>query len=215
MKSVTERMHGKATIGLSIVLVLLLCSTAISSVAAQTLPSSNTTAGAKYPPYPVNLYEFYRSDCPHCRALMPTVDALSYQYPTLRVYKIEIQNGANYTLFTDKFMPAYGVKIDSVPTIFIGAKVFQGGEEMAPRIQAEVARAVQNGATGQGDLIMGRVVPTPTPIPQTRTSNVSANATTQDSGTAGASQESFPLALFISTGLISGMNPVCFPFSSF
>jgi cytochrome c biogenesis protein CcdA len=134
------------------------------------------------------------------------IDELARQYPTLHVYKIETQNNANYSLFTDKFMPAYNVSIYSTPTIFIGKKAFQGGEESMPAVQAEVARAIQSGATGPGDQIMGNVVPTPTPI--SRTNNATRNATTSDDGT--EVQGSFPLPLFITTGIISGLNPCVF-----
>ncbi|MGZ8884928.1 MAG: thioredoxin family protein, partial [Halobacteriota archaeon] len=102
MQSVTKLISRKATIGLSIALIILLCSSAVGSVAAQTTPLSNTTSSAKHPPWPVNLYEFYRTDCPHCQAIAPTIDALARQYPTLHVYKIETQNDANYSLFVQK-----------------------------------------------------------------------------------------------------------------
>jgi thiol-disulfide isomerase/thioredoxin len=164
MKSITELICRKAAIGLSIALIILLFSSAVSPVTAQTSSLSNTSSSAKNPPWPVYLYEFYRTDCPHCQAIAPMIDELARQYPTLHVYKIETQNNANYSLFTDKFLKAYNLTIDSVPTIFIGKKAFQGGEESMPAVQAEVARAIQSGATGPGDQIMGNVVPTPTPI---------------------------------------------------
>jgi len=193
-------MHKKAIVGLSIVLITLLFSSAIGPVAGQTSSLSNTTSSAKYPPYPVNLYEFYKTDCPHCQALMPKIDALAAQYPTLHVHKIEINNNTNYSIFADKFLPAYGLKIDGVPAVFIGTKAFQG-DEFAPQIQAEVARAVQSGATGAGDQIMGNVVPTPTPGNHTQT------ATTTDQSKV---QGDLPLPLFITTGIISGLNPCVF-----
>ncbi len=200
-------MHKKAIFGLSIVLITLLFSSAVGPVAAQTPSLSNTTSIAKYPPWPVNLYEFYRTDCPHCQAIAPTIAALERQYPTLHVYRIETQNDANYTLF-QKFIAAYNMTFDSVPSIFIGKKKFLGGEESISDVQAEVARAVQNGATGPGDQITGHVVPTPTPKPTTHTSNSTGNSTTTDDGT--NAQGSFPLPLFITTGLISGINPCVF-----
>jgi len=205
MKSITELICRKAAIGLSIALIILLFSSAVSPVTAQTSSLSNTSSSAKNPPWPVYLYEFYRTDCPHCQAIAPMIDELARQYPTLHVYKIETQNNANYSLFTDKFLKAYNLTIDSVPTIFIGKKAFQGGEESMPAVQAEVARAIQSGATGPGDQIMGNVVPTPTPI--TRTNNTTSNATADDVTNA---QGSFPLALFFTTGVISGLNPCVF-----
>ena len=200
-------MHKKALFGLSIVLITLLFSSAVGSVAAQT-SLSNTTSSAKYPPWPVNLYEFYSTTCPHCQAIAPMIEELARQYPTLHVIKIETGNNANYSLFTDKFMPAYGVSVYSTPTIFIGKKVYQGGEESISAVQAEVARAVQSGATGPGDQIMGNVVPTPTPTPQSTTGNATGNSTA--TGDVTNAQGSFPLALFFTTGVISGLNPCVF-----
>jgi len=200
-------MHKKALFGLSIVLITLLFSSAVGSVAAQT-SLSNTTSSAKYPPWPVNLYEFYSTTCPHCQAIAPMIEELARQYPTLHVIKIETGNNANYSLFTDKFMPAYGVSVYSTPTIFIGKKVYQGGEESISAVQAEVARAVQSGATGPGDQIMGNVVPIPTPTPQSTTGNATGNSTA--TGDVTNVQGSFPLALFFTTGVISGLNPCVF-----
>jgi cytochrome c biogenesis protein CcdA/thiol-disulfide isomerase/thioredoxin len=205
MQSGTELILRKTTIGLSITLIILLCSSAVSSVIAQTPSLSNTTSSAKNPSWPVNLYEFYRTDCPHCQAIAPQIDALARQYPTLHVYKIETQNDANYSLF-QKFLKAYNLTIDSVPTIFIGKKAFQGGEESMSAVQAEVTRAIQSGSTSPGDQIMGNTVPTPAPI--SRTNNATSNATTSDDGT--EFQGSFPLPLFITTGIISGLNPCVF-----
>src|SRR5450756_1509882 len=81
-------MHKKALFGLSIVLITLLFSSAVGSVAAQT-SLSNTTSSAKYPPWPVYLYEFYSTNCPHCQAIAPMIEELARQYPTLHVIKIE------------------------------------------------------------------------------------------------------------------------------
>ncbi len=197
-------MHKKAIVGLSIVLITLLFSSAVGSVAGQTSSLSNSTSSAKYPPYPVNLYEFYKTDCPHCQALAPTIDALAAQYPTLHVHKIEINNNTNYSIFADKFLPAYGLKIDGVPAVFIGTKAFQG-DEFASQIQAEVARAVQSGATGAGDQIMGNVVPTPTPGNHTQTATTTDQSKVQ--GDLPSPSSSPPASSADST-------PVSFPSSS-
>ncbi|MGZ5502264.1 MAG: hypothetical protein ACXWET_02425 [Halobacteriota archaeon] len=200
-------MHKKALFVLSIVLITLLFSSAVGPVAAQTSSLSNTTSSVKYPPWPVNLYEFYRSDCPHCMALMPTIDALASQYPTLHVYKYEIQNDANYSLF-QKFLSAYGLKFDTVPTVVIGKQQFQG-DEYTPQIKAAVAQGVQNGATGPGDSITGHIVPTPSPT--THTGNATKNSTSgAHNSTLVDTQGSLPLPLFITTGIISGINPCVF-----
>jgi len=116
-------MNRKAIFGLSIVIITLLFSSALSPVAAQTSSLSNTTSSAKNPPWPVNLYEFYRTDCPHCQALAPTITELENKYPTLHVYRYETTNSENYALF-QKFLTAYGMQADTVPTTFIGNQSF-------------------------------------------------------------------------------------------
>ena len=197
--------HRKALIGLSLTLILLMCCSVISPAAAQTSsPSSSTTAAsAQYPPWPVNLYEFYRSDCPHCQALAPHIAALAAEYPTLHVYQYETQNGANFSLF-ETFESAYGMKLlDTVPTVFIGNQYFVS-DTAEPQIEAAVAQAIQHGATGPGDTLTGHGVPTPTPTPGTK------NSTSSQNGTVVTSQGSLPLPLFITTGIISGLNPCVF-----
>ncbi|MGZ4849617.1 MAG: hypothetical protein ACXV2D_09060 [Halobacteriota archaeon] len=199
--------HRKALIGLSLTLILLICCSVISPVAAQTSsPSSSTTgAGAQYPPWPVNLYEFYRSDCPHCKALAPQIAALAAKYPTLHVYQYETQNDANFSLF-ETFESAYGMKLlDTVPTVFVGKQYFVS-DTAEPQIEAAVAQAIQHGATGPGDRLTGHVVPTPTPTPGTKNST---NNSSQN-GTLVPTQPPLPMALFFTTGIISGMNPCVF-----
>ena len=209
MSKIAKFMRGKTIVAFSIILAALVCVSAISSVAAQTpSPESPTAvASAKYPPYPVNLYEFYRSDCPHCAALMPTIDGLASQYPTLHVYKYEIQNDANYSLF-QKFLSAYGLKFDTVPTVIVGNEKWQG-DEYAPQIKAAVAQGVQNGTTGSGDVITGHIVPTPSAT--THTGNATKNSTSSaHNSTLVDTQAALPLPLFITTGIISGINPCVF-----
>ena len=202
-------MNRKAIFGLSIVIITLLFSSALSPVAAQTSSLSNTTSSAKNPPWPVNLYEFYRTDCPHCQALAPTITELENKYPTLHVYRYETTNSENYALF-QKFLTAYGMQADTVPTTFIGNQSFVS-ELAAQQIEAAVARGVQNGVTGHGDVITGHIAPTPTPTTTTttHTGNATKNSTSSNS-TLVDTQGSLPLPLFISTAIISGINPCVF-----
>ncbi len=206
MSKAAKFMRAKTIIAFSIVLAALVCVSTISSVAAQTPSPATAVAGAKYPPYPVNLYEFYRTDCPHCAALKPHIDALASQYPTLHVYMYETQNDANYSLL-QTFMSAYNLKLDTVPSVFVGKQAFQS-DEYASQIEAAVAQAIQNGATGPGDAITGHTVPTPTP--GTHTGNATKNSTTTNNGTLVNTAGPLPLPLFITTGIISGVNPCVF-----
>ena len=191
--------HKKVLVSLSVALILFMCCSAMTVAAAQPSSSGTTAASAKYPPYPVNLYEFYLSSCPHCQALAPHIAALAAEYPTLHVYQYETSNDANYSLF-QTFMSAYGVKFDTVPTVFVGTQAFQG-DAAAPQIEAAVAQAIQNGATGQGDKITGHVVPV---------SAGTKNSTSSENGTLVNTQGPLPLPLFITTGIISGVNPCVF-----
>jgi cytochrome c biogenesis protein CcdA/glutaredoxin len=189
-------------VGLSLALVIVMACSLIGPVAAQASASNVTSAaGARYPPYPVNLYEFYRSDCPHCQALAPHITALENQYPTLHVYRYEISNSENYALF-QTFLAAYG-GTDTVPTVFIGNQSFVS-ELAEAQIEAAVAQAVQYGVTGSGDVITGHIAPTPTPVPNENATNNAGNATFKNA------QGELPLPLFITTGIISGVNPCVF-----
>jgi cytochrome c biogenesis protein CcdA len=136
---------------------------------------------------------------------MPTIDGLASQYPTLHVYKYEIQNDANYSLF-QQFLSAYNLTFDTVPTIIVGKQKFQG-DEYTTQIQAAVAQGVQKGATGPGDVITGHIVPTPTPKPGNATKNSTSSA---QNSTLVNTQGELPLGLFITTGIISGINPCVF-----
>jgi cytochrome c biogenesis protein CcdA/thiol-disulfide isomerase/thioredoxin len=205
-KTNEEPMGKKALVGLSLALAIVMCCPFISPVAAQASPSHVTSAApAPYPPYPVSLYEFYSTNCPHCQALAPHISALESQYPTLHVYRYEITNSENYALF-QQFLTAYGLKSDIVPTVFIGNQSFIS-DLAAPQIDAAVAQAVQYGATGPGDVITGHIVPTPAPKPTGPKTNSTGNSST-DEGT--NAQASFSLALFVTTGIISGLNPCVF-----
>ena len=176
-------------VGLSLALAIVMACSLMSPAAGQESPSNVTSAaGAQYPPYPVNLYEFYRSDCPHCQALAPHITDLEDQYPTLHVFRYEITNGENYSLF-QQFQTAYGLKSDTVPTVFIGNYTPFVSDLAEPQIAAAVAQAIQNGATGPGDQITGNIVPTPTPAPN---SNATNNSSARN-GTFANAQGALPL----------------------
>ncbi len=215
MSEITALKSRKRIIGLTILCAVLICGLTTNLATAQSTPSTDvtSTAAVKYPPYPVNLYLFHRADCPHCQALMPTIDALAAQYPTLHVYKYETTSNENYALFS-QFLDAYKLKFDTVPSVFIGTKAYQG-EEYAPQIQSQVAYGVQNSLTGPGDKITGHTVPVATPKPTplanaTKNATKNTTATTQDGPAIGTTQDSLPIALFLTTGVVSGVNPCVF-----
>jgi cytochrome c biogenesis protein CcdA/thiol-disulfide isomerase/thioredoxin len=164
-------------------------------------------------PYPVHLYVFYRTDCSHCREILPLIESLPSQYPTLVVHTYEIgQNAENYTLF-QSFLKAYNLQLETVPSIFIGKQAFQGTKDQIwEQIQNKVSASVQSGAFGLGDEITGNVEQ----VYKLTTSDQatdSSNSTTSPNSLGEAivkSSDSLPLPLFVTTALISGFNPCVF-----
>ena len=170
--------------------------------------------GATPPPYPVHLYMFHRADCPHCHEMLPLIDSLSSQYPTLILHKYEIsQNTDNYALF-QTFLKAYDLQLETVPSIFIGKQAFQGSKDQTwEQIQNKVSASVRSGASGSGDEITGNVEPiyqsTPTSTPETGPTTATGSPT--PSGEVLITNSGpLPLPLFITTALISGTNPCVF-----
>jgi cytochrome c biogenesis protein CcdA/glutaredoxin len=164
--------------------------------------------------YPVHLYMFYRADCPHCRQMLPLIENLPNQYPTLTLHEYEIgQSAENYTLF-QTFLSAYNLQLDTVPSIFIGKQAFQGTKDQIwDEIQSKVAASVQSGASGPGDELTGNVeqIYRSTPSPELTTSSVSSSGSPFSLGESIVkNSDSFPLPLFITTALISGCNPCVF-----
>ena len=164
--------------------------------------------------YPVHLYMFYRADCPHCRQMLPLIENLPNQYPTLTLQEYEIgQNAENYTLF-QTFLDAYNLQLDTVPSIFVGKQAFQGTKDQIwDEIQSKVSASVQSGASGPGDELTGNVeqVYRSTPSPELTTSSVNSSGSPFSLGeTIVKNSDSFPLPLFVTTALISGFNPCVF-----
>lgn len=164
--------------------------------------------------YPVHLYMFYRADCPHCRQMLPLIENLPNQYPTLTLHEYEIgQSAENYTLF-QTFLGAYNLQLDTVPSIFIGKQAFQGTKDQIwDEIQSKVLASVQSGASGPGDELTGNVeqVYRSTPSPELTTNSVNSSGSPFSLGeTIVKNSDSFPLPLFVTTALISGFNPCVF-----
>jgi cytochrome c biogenesis protein CcdA/glutaredoxin len=164
--------------------------------------------------YPVHLYMFYRADCPHCHQMLPLIEDLPNQYPTLTLHLYEIgQNAENYALF-QTFLGAYNLQLDTVPSIFIGKQAFQGTKDQIwDEIQSKVSTSVQSGASGPGDELTGNVeqIYRSTPSPELTTSSVSSSGSPFSLGeTIIKNGDSFPLPLFVTTALISGFNPCVF-----
>ena len=164
--------------------------------------------------YPVHLYMFYRADCPHCRQMLPLIENLSNQYPTLTLHEYEIgQSAENYTLF-QTFLSTYNLQLDTVPSIFIGKQAFQGTKDQIwDQIQSKVLASVQSGASGPGDELTGNVeqIYKSTPSTEQTTSSVNSSGSPFSLGEIIVkNSDSFPLPLFVTTALISGFNPCVF-----
>ncbi len=193
--------------------VLLFFSASAVSAQGEASPSANESESAALSnQYPVHLYMFYRADCPHCREILPLVEKLPSQFPTLVVHTYEVgQDAKNYTLF-QTFLNAYNLQLETVPSIFIGKQAYQGTKDQIwEQIESKVSTSVKSGAFGLGDEITGNIeqIYTSTNTSESATNN---SATSPDSTgeTVVKSSDSLPLPLFVTTALISGVNPCVF-----
>ena len=95
---------------------------------------------------PIDLVLFYGRGCPHCAAMRDYLRTLQARYPRLRVQAYEVYfNGSNDRLF-ERVADAYHVKIQGVPTAFLGDRVFDGySDEMQPEIERAVRECIAQG----------------------------------------------------------------------
>ncbi|MEJ2432392.1 MAG: hypothetical protein P8Y53_04205 [Pseudolabrys sp.] len=98
------------------------------------------------PGKPVELVLFYGRGCPHCGAMRDYLATLKDRFPQLRVRAYEVYfDPANDRLF-ERMAHAYGIKIEGVPTAFLGDVVFAGyAEDMQPVIEQHVRQCIAQG----------------------------------------------------------------------
>lgn len=78
----------------------------------------------------VNMYLFYRSDCPHCAALEEYLEKeIIPNYSNLKIYKYDVLTSSESRELMNKAEEALGETVTSVPYTVIGTKSFVGYSE--------------------------------------------------------------------------------------
>jgi cytochrome c biogenesis protein CcdA len=91
------------------------------------------------PPHAVSLYVFWGAGCPHCEDQKPFLEQLAAGHPTLVVHSMEVwQDSTHHALF-DTLARAHGIPAGSVPTVFVGSRVWIGDSEA---IRMDIAQTV-------------------------------------------------------------------------
>lgn len=89
----------------------------------------------------VNMYMFYSSTCPHCKALDSALDDIKKDYPNLKVYKYEVSESVKNSSLMVKSANTLDVPSNSVPFTIIGTKTFIGYSE--PQTKSEIEYALK------------------------------------------------------------------------
>jgi cytochrome c biogenesis protein CcdA len=97
-------------------------------------------------PHRVDVYQFWGEGCPYCEEQIEFLHHLRSQYSSLTVHSFEIwRERAHRDLFR-RMAEAHGVAAGSVPTVFVGGRVFIGdGRGLRLQIEAVVRECIQSG----------------------------------------------------------------------
>jgi thiol-disulfide isomerase/thioredoxin len=87
----------------------------------------------------VNLYLFYRYDCPHCEALQDALKDIVKEYPELKIYKYETAKSSKNRELMSTAEKALNLTTPYVPFTIIGDKYFIGYSETPSRAEIEYA----------------------------------------------------------------------------
>ncbi len=144
----------------NILLAFVVFAVALFAGGATALAQS-ATQNATQEQKPVDLVLFYGRGCPHCGAMRDYLATLKGRFPQLRVHAYEVYfNAANDRLF-ERIAGAYHVKIEGVPTAFLGDAVFNGyADDMQPEIERQIRRCVAQGCASP----LTRVAAAPVPV---------------------------------------------------
>ena len=94
----------------------------------------------------LHLLVFGTEACPHCVAQKPFLDMLEETHEGLKVQSFEVRfSDSNRQLFRD-LAAAHGISAESVPTVFVGGRVWVGdGGLIRRQIEAHVERCLLRG----------------------------------------------------------------------
>lgn len=113
-------------------------------------------------PKPVDFVLFYGRGCPHCAVMRQFLETMRPRYPELRLREYEVYFDAENARLFERVADAYKIKIDGVPTAFLGERVFNGyAEDMQPDIEQAIKECITRQCSSPLDRI---AVTSPAPL---------------------------------------------------
>ncbi len=107
---------------------------------------------------PVDLVFFYGRGCPHCAAMREFLDTMRRRYPELRLRDYEVYFDAADARLFERMAAAYKMRIEGVPTAFLGDRVFSGyAEDMQPEIEQAIQACIARHCPSPLDRVAGAV----------------------------------------------------------
>ncbi len=95
--------------------------------------------------HPVDLYQFWGEGCPHCEEQIEFLRALQQRYPSLTVHSLEVWHESAHRDLFRRMSEAHDVVAGSVPTVFVGGRVFIGdSRQLRLRIESVVQECVRS-----------------------------------------------------------------------
>jgi len=108
----------------------------------------------------VVLYFFYDQSCSVCAQAESFLAGLKGRYPNLRIADYEVISSPENNQFFQALSQVYGLAGDSVPTIFIGEKAFDGWSSVvAIQIEQEIIKCRDKGCISPVDRLKEQISP--------------------------------------------------------
>ena len=111
-------------------------------------PWASPTAGATTDSaQEVRMFVFWGDGCPHCDDQKPFLRQLEREFPQLHLEELEVwRSDTHHRLFV-ALAVAHGIEPGSVPTTFVGGRVWVGD---GPQIRREIRQTIQQELSGLG-----------------------------------------------------------------
>jgi len=132
-----------------LLLTLFFLSLSSLGIGSATADTADTGEGAGHVP----MFVFWGDGCPHCADQKPFLRELEVTYPGLDIRELEIwRTDTHHPLFIT-MARAHGVEPGSVPTTFVGGRVWVGdGPQIRSEMRATIEKALNAaGAPAQAD----------------------------------------------------------------
>lgn len=85
----------------------------------------------------VNVYLFYGSTCPHCKAEKEDLEELKDKYPNLKIYKYEVWGSSKNRDLMNDVAKEMNVTVTGVPFTIIGTKTYIGYSDVSGKSELE------------------------------------------------------------------------------